>query len=256
MKIEQVALQLYTLRDACQSPVDFATTLQRVRRIGYQAVQLSGEAPMPTAQIKQIASDAGIHICATHEDSQQILTEPARATERAVELGAEIVAYPFPRDVDFTDGTQVEQLARQLDAAGAVFREAGLRLCYHNHAIEFLRYGNQLVLEYLYAATAPENLGAELDTYWIHYGGGQVVGWCERMANRLPLVHLKDYCFLPENKPNYCEIGAGTLPFADIIRVAENSGCEWFAVEQDTCPGDPFDSIEQSFNYIRDHLVE
>jgi hypothetical protein len=32
-------------------------------------------------------------------------------------------------------------------------------------------------------------------------------------------------------------------------------GCAWFIVEQDTCPGDPFDSLRQSFDYIKANLV-
>ena len=35
---------------------------------------------------------------------------------------------------------------------------------------------------------------------------------------------------------------------------AEESGCRWFIVEQDTCPGDPFDSVARSFDDISAHL--
>ena len=58
-----------------------------------------------------------------------------------------------------------------------------------------------------------------------------------------------------ENKPNYCEIGAGNLIFAKIIAAADTSGCEWFIVEQDVCPGDPVDSLAQSFRYLTENLV-
>ena len=40
-----------------------------------------------------------------------------------------------------------------------------------------------------------------------------------------------------------------------IIAEAEAGGCEWFIVEQDTCPGDPFESLKQSFDYIKAHLA-
>ena len=45
------------------------------------------------------------------------------------------------------------------------------------------------------------------------------------------------------------------LPFARIIAEAENSGCQWFIVEQDTCPHDPFDSLRISFDYLKANLV-
>ena len=39
-----------------------------------------------------------------------------------------------------------------------------------------------------------------------------------------------------------------------IVAVAEGSGCRWFIVEQDTCPGDPFESLRKSFEYIKENL--
>jgi sugar phosphate isomerase/epimerase len=58
-----------------------------------------------------------------------------------------------------------------------------------------------------------------------------------------------------ENKHQFCEIGAGNLNFKKIIAAAEKGGCQWFVVEQDTCPGNPLDSLAQSFRYIQQHLV-
>jgi sugar phosphate isomerase/epimerase len=255
MKLSQVAIQLYTLRQHCQTAADFAATAARVRAIGYTAVQISGAGPIPEAELVSICRNEGLTICATHEPGAQILDDTTRVIDRLHRLGCRLTAYPFPAGIDFTDAQVVETLVRKLDAAGARLREAGLVLGYHNHGIEFVKYKGAPVLDYIYAATRPENLVGELDTYWIHYGGGDVVEWCRKLRGRLPFIHLKDYGFTKENKPTYCEIGAGTLPFDRIVAEAEKSGCEWFIIEQDTTPGDPFDSIRQSFDYVRAHLV-
>ena len=84
-------------------------------------------------------------------------------------------------------------------------------------------------MDYIYQNTKPENLQAEIDTYWVQYGGANPVAWCEKLTGRLPLLHLKDYGIPP---------------------AAEASGCEYYIVEQDTCPGDPFDSIKKSYDYL------
>ncbi len=47
------------------------------------------------------------------------------------------------------------------------------------------------------------------------------------------------------------EIGNGVLDWPAILSAADDAGCEWFIVEQDVCPGDPFDSIAQSYRYLR-----
>ena len=67
---------------------------------------------------------------------------------------------------------------------------------------------------------------------------------------------MKDFAITSENSIAYAEIGNGNLNWQEIIHAAEESGCEWFIVEQDVCPGDPFESLKISFDYIRNMLVE
>jgi sugar phosphate isomerase/epimerase len=226
-----------------------------VRKIGYQAVQISGVGPIPEEEMVRIFKDEGLEICATHEPADQILNQTDAVIERLNKLGCSLTAYPYPSGVDFGDPAQVESLIHQLDAAGARLREAGLVLGYHNHAIEFVKYQGAPVLDAIFAKTDPQNVVAELDTFWVHYGGGDVVDYCQRLRGRMPFIHLKDYGFSLEGKHHFCEIGNGTLPFDRIINEAEASGCQWFIVEQDTCPADPFDSIKISFDYIQANLA-
>src|SRR5579862_4014872 len=249
MKIHQVAVQLYTLRDFTKTPSDIAATLKKVRTLGYQAVQASAMGPIDEGEFVKMLRGEGLALCATHEDGATILNEPQKVVERLRKLDCKYTAYPFPRGIDFGDEKQIHELARKLDAAGAVLRDAGQVLTYHNHAIEFVRHGAKVALEIIYDETNPQNLRSELDTYWVQYGGGSPLEWCKRLEARLPLLHMKDYKFTVENKHDMAEIGVGNLDWKAIIAAAEKSGCEWFIVEQDTCPGDPFDSLKKSFDY-------
>jgi len=255
MKLNQVAVQLYSLRDFCKTSADYATTLKQVREMGYQAIQISGVGPIPAAELRSIAEGEGLVIAATHEPSATVLDEPERVVERLAALGTKYTAYPFPAGVDFSKPADVEKLIAKLDAAGVVLRKAGQVLTYHNHAHEFFHMAGKPVLETIYARTSPENLKGEIDTYWVQAGGGNPVEWCARLKGRLPLLHLKDYGVNAEGKPYFAEIGFGNLDFKAIIGEAEASGCEWFIVEQDTCPGNPFDSMRKSFEYIKATLV-
>jgi sugar phosphate isomerase/epimerase len=110
-------------------------------------------------------------------------------------------------------------------------------------------------LDRIYDGTSKDALQGEPDTYWVQYGGGDAVEWCEKLKGRLPLLHLKDYQTNSENTAHMCEIGSGNLNFKKIVAAAEAAGCEWFIVEQDSCPGDPLDSLEKSFRYIQENLV-
>jgi sugar phosphate isomerase/epimerase len=253
--IHQVAAQLYTVRDHTKTLPDFVATLRKLRDIGYEAVQLSAIGPFSETDIVKALNDEGVTACATHEPGAMILDEPRKVVDRLEALGCRYTAFPHPGDVPVNTPAEVRALAARLDAAGKVLFDAGKILCYHNHNIEFRRLDGRLMLDVLYDDTDPRHLQGELDTYWVQYGGGDPVEWCQRLEGRLPLLHLKDYITRADNKPDYAEIGEGNLDWPRIIAAAEESGCEWYIVEQDTCPGDPFDSLATSFDYIQQNLT-
>ena len=254
MKTSQLAAQLYTCRDLLKTPPDIAATLRRVRAAGYTAVQVSGMGPIAEEELNRILDGEGLVCCATHEPSQQILDEPSRVVERLRKLRCGITAYPYPANVDLGSESAVNELAARLDAAGAVLAKAGMILCYHNHSLEFRKLGGRTILDRLYEGTSRSRLQAELDTYWVQHGGGDPVAWCERLAGRMPVIHLKDYGIDGQNQPCFREVGSGNLDFKRIIGAAERGGCRWFIVEQDVCPGDPIDSLAQSYRYLAENI--
>lgn len=256
MKTSQLAAQLYTCRDLLQTPADIASTLKRVRAAGYTAVQVSGMGPIAEEELCRILDGEGLVCCATHEASATILEEPQRVVERLQKLGCTYTAYPFPSGVDLGSRAAVDAFIAGLDAAGAVLAAAGQVLCYHNHHQEFRKLDGRLILDLIYERTRPENLQGEPDTYWVQFGGGDPVAWCEKLSGRLPLLHLKDYMVDAANNVTMGEIGSGNLDWPGIVRAAEGAGCWWFIVEQDTCPGDPVESLEKSFRWLAGNICE
>lgn len=251
MKPDQIAAQLYTLRDHLKTVEDVATTLRKVREIGYTAVQVSGlSAPLSSEELKVMLDDAGLVCCATHEPTSVILDEPLRVVERLHALDCRYTAVPHPGAIPLDTLAAIKAFAARIAQAGTVLHENGLALTYHNHANEFARVEGHLVLDVIYEETTPQQLGGEIDTYWVQYGGGDPVAWCRKLSGRLPLIHLKDYVATLRNEAMFCEVGAGNLDFGAICAAAETAGCEWFIVEQDTTPSDPLDSLRQSYDYL------
>jgi sugar phosphate isomerase/epimerase len=255
MKISQVAAQLYTCRELLNTPGDIARTLSRLRAVGYTAVQISGLGAISDRELNLILDDNGLTCCGTHERGANILNRPEQVVERLNTLRCKITAYPFPEGIDLSNADTVRAWIQSLQKAGEVLARAGHTLCYHNHNHEFRKLGGKVILDLIYDGTTPECLQGEPDTYWIQYGGGDILQWCRKLAGRLPIIHLKDYQTTTGNKPQWCEIGQGVLDFKAIISAAEAAGCEWFVVEQDTCPADPVDSLATSFRYIQEDLV-
>jgi sugar phosphate isomerase/epimerase len=256
MRVDQIAAQLYTIREYITTPEEIAKSLKRVRAIGYTAVQVSGMGPIGEEELVKILDGEGLTCASTHEDSETILSSPDKVVERLNKLGCKNTAYPYPSGISFDSVETVRGLAAGLNRSGKVLHDAGMVLCYHNHHLEFQRLVGRPVLDILYSDTDPRYLQAEIDTYWVQAGGGEPTDWCRRLKGRLPVVHLKDYALGCDLKPVFAEVGNGNLNWHTIIPAAQESGCEWFIVEQDICPGDPFESLKVSFEYLRENFAQ
>ena len=255
MHVDQIAAQLYTVRDQMKTPAEVAAAFKKIAKIGYTAVQFGGLPAMTVDDLASMLSDSGLTCCSTHGTGEaDMLDDPAAAAEVVAKLDCPSIAYPYPSGVPLDTIDDALSLAKRLNAAGKAYHAAGVSFAYHNHAIEFKRLDGRLVLDVLYEESDPRYLQGEPDTYWIQYGGGDPVQWCRKLAGRLPLLHMKDYKITPEGQPAFAEVGRGNLDWKKIVAAAEDGGCQWYIVEQDRCDGDPFDSLKMSFDYIRDNL--
>ncbi len=257
MKISEVAAQLYTLRDFLKTPADIKASLKKVKKMGYEAVQLSGLGPIDEKELVKILNGEGLIACSTHEPSEQLLSNPEKSAERLEMLGCPGTAYPYPSGINLQTLAGVKALAKKLNKTGEVLKKAKKIFAYHNHNVEFFRIKDKTVLDIIYEETDPSFVQAEIDTYWVQAGGGNSEAWCRRLKKRLPYLHMKDYGMDVDRKPVFREIGYGNLDWPTIIQAAEKSGCKWFIIEQDGnwMKNDPFKSLKASFDYIAANLV-
>ncbi|MEI6339007.1 MAG: sugar phosphate isomerase/epimerase [Verrucomicrobiota bacterium] len=251
---KNLAAQLYTVRSLCQTPQETAATLKQIKSIGFAAVEVAGICPIEAADLLKMTGDEGLEICSVHGDADSILADPQKGIQRLKELGIDYMVYSYPAGFDLTRAEDVRTMVGNLALSGAAFRAAGKTLCYHHHSLEFTRFGKVTVLEHILESIGPADLSLELDTYWIQHGGGTVVEWCDRLKNRLPILHMKDYGCIA-GTPTMMEVGNGNLDWTKIIAAAGDSGCKWFVVEQDTCPGNPLDSLKISWEYLRSQMA-
>ena len=248
MKRNQIAAQLYSFRDFIKTPKAVAETLSKVKRLGYDAVQLSSSiAPMPEAELRRMLDGEGLLAPTAHEPGAKIANETDAVVDRLLKLDCRHVAYPYPHVVPANEADAVK-LARQLNGIALKMAAAGIKLAYHNHAIEFIRLGGRALLDIIYGE-APA-LEAELDTFWVQAGGGNPASWIRRMAGRMDVLHLKDFGTTDGNNRLMMPVGGGNLEWKEILAAAEAGGVKWFVVEHDAdCP-DPFASFKASIDFL------
>lgn len=252
MKKSQIALQLFTLREFIKTPADIAETLKKVKKIGYDAVQVSGMGPIDEAELVKILDGEGLVCCATHENAAKIVNETDWVIERLQKLKCKYTAYPFPHEIP-TSTAECLALAAKLEAAAKKMAAAGQVLTYHNHDIEFMKFDGRTMLDIFYSA-AP-TMQAELDTFWVQHGGASPLSWVSRFRGRLPLLHLKEFG-IADRKISMLPIGCGNIEWSAVLPAAEKGDTKWFIVEQDSCQIDPFESVKISLDYLGSNFVK
>lgn len=249
MRKDRIAAQLYTLRDFLKTPSEIATSLRKVKQIGFDAVQVSGLGPIDTKELAGILDSEGLVCCASHDGGDQLFNETEKVAEKLHTLKCKYTAYPWPHTSPKSEADYID-LAKKLDKAGATLKAAGITLCYHNHALEFEKFNGRTGLDIIYSSTNPGNLQGEIDTYWVQCGGCDPVEWCRKLKGRLPIIHFKEYGVF-EGQVRMLEIGSGNLNWKAIAKASEEAGSEWFIIEQDICRMDPFDSLKMSLEYLK-----
>jgi sugar phosphate isomerase/epimerase len=242
----RVAVQLYTLRDHLKTSGQIAASLARVRKIGYQAVELAGLGSIAPAELVRILDGEGLTVCGSHVPMEAIQSDPQRVIAEAKRWKCPNVAVPGCWGKSLAE---FALFAATLNTAAEKFAAAGLRLGYHNHSHELVKHNGHRPLDLLMETLSPR-AWFEIDTYWITHGGGDPIDWIKRAAGRLPCVHLKDMGIDESGKQFMAEIGEGNLNFPGIIAAGREAGADWLVVEQDICQRDPFESVAMSLRNL------
>jgi sugar phosphate isomerase/epimerase len=260
-----IGLQLYTVRDhMAKDPV---ATLAKVAQIGYNSVEgatYTGSEQfygMGSTDFKKVLNDNGLVMYSCHyrlgEDMKDtkgtLLNDWGKAVDDAAALGLKymVCAWLSPAERGTLD--HYKQVGADLTAAGAICKKAGIQLCYHNHDFEFIQENGKYPYDILLDTTDKDLVKMEMDMYWMTKAKQDPMAKFKEHPGRFPLWHLKDM----DNKPDqmFTEVGNGIINFKNIMAHSKEAGLKYFFVEQDVCPGEPYDSITQSISYIKANLV-
>lgn len=255
-----IGIQLYTLRN--QIKEDAAATIKAVAEAGYKQVEAYG---FPDAgEMLAAAADNGLAVNSSHfawesvtDPEKEGVPEFASILDEAKEakLSHLVIPYVHGHNRENLDGYR--KLADRMNAAALDAKEAGLQLCYHNHAFEFQPMdGGKSGFDIFTEEFVPE-MKFEIDVFWVKVGGVDPVDLLKKLKGRVSQLHLKDLdkeVPLPEfgslPKTAFKELGNGIVAIEPIIEVAGEIGVEHCHVEQDQSP-DPLASIRESMGYLK-----
>ena len=237
--IKKLGVQLYTIRDAMKDEDSIRESFLKLKELGYDEGQTAGFF-VGAKKFAEIAKETGLSICGTHCGFEELIADL---------LGTKNIGIGGMPGWARESLEALEKFVGQANEFASKVNKYGFKFTYHNHSFEFSKLGGKRMMDVLADGLDPKTTSFVLDTYWVQHGGGDVRAWMEKLAGRIDILHLKDMGMA--GSQFITEIGQGNINFDGIIEVAEKIGVKHYVVEQDTCPGDPFDSLKISRDYIK-----
>ena len=264
MKKFPIALQVYSVRDVAEK--DFRGTMEQVKAMGYDGVELAGLYEKSAAEIKQILDEVGLTLVSAHVPVADL--ECDEKLDAYASMGLRYIVIPWmsikPNEAE------VEASIACIEAIAQRCKQRGMQLLYHNHDFEFEKVNGAYILDTFYSRVTEDLLKTELDTCWVNVGGENPADYVRKYTGRAPIVHLKDFVGSKSNnmyaligsdkakedsagKFEFRPVGYGKQDFPSILAAAEEAGAAWVVVEQDS-PSMEKSSLEcakMSIDYLK-----
>lgn len=272
-----VGLQLYSVRNALAR--DVWGTLAQLAEAGFTHLEAANHNArndagvgfgVDAAEFRAQLTKLGMSIVGCHINPLELDILP-----RALDYQAELGNTQFGCDIEFYpygDREYVKRRSEAFNRVGKLAQERGMRFYYHNHFQEFQRFGDDYVYDLILNYTDPDLVKLEIDTYWMYRGGQDPIEWINRCADRVILLHQKDF---PADAPQplnlfdgvvsptenidsavfearkdtrcFTEIGTGLLPIQSILDTAGAlPTLDYLILEQDHTALDEIESVRTS----------
>ena len=240
----RISVQLYTLRDLTSK--DFFGTLQKLSDVGFKSAQPAGLFGNDPKEVKERCDDMGLQLVAPHVGLGDVEEGFEKTIQMCHDLGTNLVVVPYVGKEVYDEGW--EKAGNRFEEIGKRCRKEGVAFLYHNHAFEFELENGKPGFDRLWETADARWVQAEIDAYWVLYGGGDTVAYLNRLSGRVRTMHFKDMS--KEESRENCDVGDGRLNWPEIIEAAKEAGVHYAIIERDTCTGDPLEHVSRSRNYL------
>ncbi|SFR64624.1 sugar phosphate isomerase/epimerase family protein [Halogeometricum limi] len=233
--------QLYSLHGV-DDPLP--TVVERVGETDFEGVELAGLGEVEPDTVADATNAAGLEIAGAHVPLEALEEEFETTVEAYRRLGCEDVVVPWMDPEHFESVESVEAAAARLDAVADDLSEHDISLHYHNHDQEFVELNDGPALTTLLAET--ENVGLELDLGWAGAAGYDPLSYLHDHADRVRLVHLKDY---DAESGDVVEVGDGDLDIEAAVDAVRDHGFDWLIYEAEERP-DSYGTLDHAASVL------
>ena len=256
MKPPVTGVQLYTLRNHTKTAEDFCKTLAWLAKKGVRDIQISAIGPTITPlQQKEALDRYHMRVCVTHQNFDRLKNNLDAVIEAHKRIGCGDVGLGYAPDGERTDENTARAFVKTLGEIAQMLRENGLRFHYHNHAFEFapLPGSDKTLMDLILRETDPNSVGFIADVAWIRYAGLDPTDFLRQHAERIKVVHFKDYVLNEDGSPRFVSLGQGKVDLQACYEVCCEKEIPFIMYEQDSgwVNDDPFLATQESLEFFK-----
>ena len=211
---------------------DWKSILRQTTEMGYTEIEIGNYLGESASSFLNFCKEIGLKPIAGGIGWTEDMDTLKESIDRlnALELQYAVSYWPWFTGAPFTL-EECKRSAETLNKMGAVCRENGLTLCWHNHDHEFAPLEEGTPFDYLMENTDPELVKCELDIYWVKKGGADPLQIMKKYPGMYPLLHIKDMA--PGEDQDFACPGEGIIDWKEIFNEARIQGINHFFVERD-----------------------
>lgn len=240
-----VGTQLWCVRK--QLAGDIPGTLKGLAAAGFDAVELENAFGRPGAEWRRHLDAAKLKACGFHHTLQELQGDKLTATiEFNTAIGNRNLIIRSLAEEVYKSADLLKKTADAVNEAAAKVKPHGLRVGYHNHALDFHRIDGEYWWN-LFADKTTKDVILQLDT-----GNAServpLVELIRRNAGRTVSMHIKP--FSAKNPDAY--IGVDELDWPAIMTAAESvGGLEWYIIEYERPGVPPMESLKANLDAFK-----
>lgn len=243
-----IGLQVYSIREEAEA--DFVKTMQEVKDMGYDGVELAGLYGHKPEEIRDWLKEIGLVPISAHVPYAELRDDLQGTVAAYAVIGCKYIAIPFLGEEERYGSKAFDQVLAYISVIAEECKKYNIILMYHNHEFEFQKTEEgEYVLDFMYRTLSEDVLQTEIDTCWVKAAGVDPISYIKKYENRCPVVHLKD--FTGKKPVEFTAVGQGIQDIAGILEASGESGARWVIVEQDShTVHTPMEDAKLSIEYL------
>jgi sugar phosphate isomerase/epimerase len=258
-----LGIQMWTVK--AEAEKDLEGTLKKLFALGFREIEFAGYYDKTAADLGKLLKGIGLTPVSTHAGADDIAAKPDQIIADAKTLGLKYIICSSPmsdaakaklewaKKMDALDPGDWKMNAELFNKFGKQVKAAGMNFGYHNHHVEFKKFGTQTAFDTLFGSTDPDLVKIELDVGWAVAARQDPLAIINKYKGRIVALHVKDIGQLADDPhlATTVAVGEGTIDWKKVLGTAHANGVKHYFYEQEEPYTRPImESAKMSADYL------